>query len=98
VSVIELTTFLLADDGDEAGFLEADAAAQTGFYYLQPEMVRRTTARGTAGIWLVMILWGSVGAADAAIESGRNDPVLQAFYDRVDVESVEVRRYFPLAG
>jgi hypothetical protein len=59
VSCVEVTTFRLADGVDEAAFLAADARAQTDVYYQHPGVVRRTTARGEDGEWLVTVLWGS---------------------------------------
>ena len=63
--LLETTTFRLAEGVDEAAFLAADEA-------LQAEMgphrgfVRRTTARGEAGEWLVLAMWWSAEVADAA--------------------------------
>jgi hypothetical protein len=97
--VIELTTFRLRDDVDEADFVAADAAAQTGFFYQQPGLVRRTTARGPDGEWLVVTWWGSAVEADAAA-TALDDPAAnaaaQAFLGCIADRTV--RRYAPLAG
>jgi hypothetical protein len=63
--LLETTTFRLADGVDEAAFLAADEALQAD---LSPRrgFVRRTTARGEAGEWLVLTMWWSAEVADAA--------------------------------
>ena len=63
--LVETTTFRLADGVDEAAFLAADEALQAD---LSPQQgfVRRTTARGKAGAWLVLAMWRSAEVADAA--------------------------------
>lgn len=96
--MLELTTFRLVDGADVDAFVAADAAAQTAFHCLQPGMLRRTTAKGDAGDWLVLILWADAAVADAAAEAGASSPELQALWDHVDASTVEVRRFFPLAG
>jgi hypothetical protein len=77
--VVETTTFQLADSVDDAAFLEFDEEVRTGFLYHQPGLVRATTARGDGGEWIVVVLWASVDAADAAVQAAENDPVVQRF-------------------
>jgi hypothetical protein len=85
--LVELTTFRLATGVDEAAFRTADAevqeelSPQTGF-------LRRTTARGEDGSWLVLALWWSATEADAA-----PSPVPTAL---VDAASVRRERYTTL--
>ena len=82
--LLETTTFRLADGVDEAAFLAADARRQAE---LSPRrgFVRRTTARGEAGEWLVLAMWGSAADADAA------PPAVPE--DLVDPGSVRTGRY-----
>ena len=63
--LLETTTFRLADGVDEADFLAADEALQAELSP-RPGFVRRTTARGEAGEWLVLSMWWSPAEADAA--------------------------------
>jgi hypothetical protein len=96
--VIELTTFRLRDGVDEAAFVAADAAAQTGFFYQQPGLVRRTTARG-ADDWLVVTWWGSAEDADAATRALDDPSTNAAALAYLDcLREPTVRRYQPLAG
>ena len=69
--VIEVTTFRLAAHADETAFLAADRRVQTQFMATLGGFRRRTTARGTAGEWLVIVLWNSASDADAAAEDAR---------------------------
>ena len=52
--VVEIFTFRLRPEADEADFIEADANVQAGFYYQRPGFVRRTTAKSTDGDWAVV--------------------------------------------
>src|SRR5260370_35054776 len=65
MAVIEVLTFGLDSQTEEAEFLAADKRVQTEFFYQQPGLVRRTTARGDDGGWLIVSLWGSQANADA---------------------------------
>jgi hypothetical protein len=82
--LLETTTFRLAEGVDPAAFLAADEALQAE---LNPRrgFVRRTTARGEAGEWLVLAMWWSADAADAA------PPAVPL--DLVDAASVRTGRY-----
>lgn len=55
--LIDITVFQLRDGVDEAAFLAADKQAQAE---LSPArgFIRRTTARGKNGNWLVLTFWG----------------------------------------
>jgi hypothetical protein len=85
--LLETTTFRLADGVDEAAFLAADEALQAD---LSPRrgFVRRTTARGEAGEWLVLTMWWSAQVADEA------PPAVPS--DLVDPASVRRARFSTL--
>jgi hypothetical protein len=91
--VIEIMRFRLSPDGDEAAFLAADRRIQEGFVYQQPGLIRRTTARGERGYWIVMVLWRSSADADACETRAERDELTQAFMAQVDSSSVSVERY-----
>ena len=63
--LLETTTFRLSEGVDETAFLAADKARQAELSP-RPGFVRRTTARGEAGAWLVLAMWWSAELADAA--------------------------------
>ncbi len=56
---IEVRTFRLRAGADEAAFLAADKSEQTALMIRNRGMLRRTTARGDAGEWLVLTSWDS---------------------------------------
>lgn len=94
--VIEIATFRLVDDADEAAFITADERAQREFAYQQRGIVRRTTARGPAGEWLVLTMWDSAeDAQDAAMAFG-DHPATQDFRRLVDPASIATHRYSTL--
>ena len=89
--------FRLRPDAHEEAFLAADRRVQEEFGYQQPGLLRRTTARGTDGNWIVIDLWRSAADADACDARWEQDPVPQAFMALVDRQSVTVERYQPLS-
>lgn len=57
--LIVTAVFSLVDGASEEEFLEADARFQEDFAYQLKGHLRRTTARGENGTWLVMSLFDS---------------------------------------
>jgi hypothetical protein len=55
--------------------------------------VRRTTARGADGDWVVIDLWRSAADADACAARWDRDPVVAAFMVLVDASSVTSERF-----
>lgn len=64
--VIEIVTLRLRPDADEAAFDAVDSRLQVEFFYLQPGLQRRTTARSDDGMWAIVTSWDSEADADAA--------------------------------
>lgn len=93
MSIVEITTFRLAPDADGGDFLRADQDVQTELYSPAPGFLRRTTARGADGEWVVVTLWRSEADADA-VDGGH--PAARAFARLVAPDSLTVRRYEPL--
>lgn len=95
--MIEILRFRLGPDTDEAIFLAADRRVQEEFAYHQPGLLRRTTARGQDGNWIVIDLWRSSSDADACDARWERDPVAQQFMDLLDRQSVTVERFEQLS-
>ena len=93
---IEIATFRVRDDAEESEFVAADQLVQTEFFYSRPGLVRRTTAKGSNGEWLVVTLWGSAEEADAAAEAAVLDPVHKSFMAHVDAETFNAKRFVSL--
>ena len=93
MAVLEVLTFRLAADVDEDRFLIADRQAQTEVLYKQRGLLRRTTARGVGGEWLVVTVWGSAADADASATTAPDDPASSRLEDFLDPSSVTTRRY-----
>ncbi|HXQ74976.1 MAG TPA: hypothetical protein VN791_00670 [Acidimicrobiales bacterium] len=66
--MIEIMTFRLSPGADEEAFRAADGEVQSDFAYQQPGLLRRTTARGADGGWIVIDLWRSDAAATVRTE------------------------------
>lgn len=88
--------FRLSPGSDEAEFLAADRRLQQEFAYQQPGLLRRTTARGADGDWVVIDLWRSAADADACAARWDSDPVAGAFMALIDGSSVTTERFQPL--
>jgi hypothetical protein len=91
--VIELMRFRLPPDGDEAAFLAVDRRVHEEFAYQQPGLLRRTTARGENGGWIVICVWRSSADADSAEARGESDDLTCAFLALLDSSSISVERY-----
>ena len=91
--IIEILTFHLSRGADEAAFLEADRRVQTEFAYQQPGMLRRTTAKGPDGRWMVVDLWRSAADADRCDALWGRDPVTDEFRALLDSSSVTTERF-----
>ena len=94
--MIETFTFRLTAGADEEAFLAVDKRLQSEFAYQQPGLVRRTTARGADGDWLVIDLWSSAEHADACAARWETDALAQEFMGFVDPSTVQVTRYVEL--
>lgn len=92
--IIEHRTFRLATGSDEAAFLAADRGIQTEVAPFQHGFIRRTTARGADGRWLVEVLWSS--DVDAIAGAEVDGPAVEALRVCVDPASVEVVRWTTL--
>jgi len=91
--VIEILTFKLLERTADQAFLEADRAVQTEFIPNQPGFLRRTTARGPEGEWLVITLWSDVRAAQSSWERAASAPVVERFFGHIERSSVSSKRY-----
>ena len=93
MAVIDTLTFRLAADAGEVAFLDADRRVQIEFSYQQPGLVRRTTARGEHGDWIVIVLWQSADDAEAAARRADTDRASAELVALLDESTVETRRY-----
>jgi hypothetical protein len=91
--VIEIMRFRLAPGADPESFRSADGELQSDYAYHQPGLLRRTTARGADGDWIVIDLWRSAADADAVDATWGREPVSNRFLSFVDAGSVVSERY-----
>jgi len=93
MGIIDITTFSLAAGVADEEFRLADAAMQTEHIYQQPGIVRRTTARGDDGRWLVVTLWASRPDAEAADAAASSDEVATRLTGLIDVATLTSARH-----
>jgi hypothetical protein len=96
MAVIETMTFRLRTGADEDEFLLIDKRLQSEFAYQQPGLVRRTTAHGDGGAWIVIDVWATAADADAMSARWDTDALAAEFMSHVDADTVDVRRYTTL--
>jgi hypothetical protein len=93
MSVVETVRFRLVPGADAEAFLEADRRVQVEVVPTRAGFLRRTTARGEGGEWLVVSLWQSIADADAALEETEDHPAMREFLSLVEAPSFERRCY-----
>jgi heme-degrading monooxygenase HmoA len=95
VSIVEITTFRLAEGVTDESFLALDKRIQTELVPNRPGFWRRTTARH-GDDWLVVTLWASDSDA-AAYQRAVEDHPLQAELGRaLEAGTAHLTRYTTL--
>jgi hypothetical protein len=95
VSIVEITTFRLADGVTGDAFLALDKRIQTELVPNQKGFVRRTTARH-GDDWLVVTLWSDDAAAGAFQRAVEGHPLQEAFEGAVEAGTLHLTRYTTL--
>ena len=95
MSIVEITTFRLAEGVTDASFLALDRRLQTELVPNQPGFLRRTTARH-GDDWLVVTLWSTEDAAGAFLRAVEADPLQVEFEHAVEAGSFHLDRYATL--
>jgi heme-degrading monooxygenase HmoA len=95
VSIVEVTSFRLAEGVTDASFLALDRRLQTELVPNQPGFLRRTTARH-GGEWLVVTLWCTEDAAGAFERVAEAHPLQVEFERTVEAGSLHLARYTTL--
>jgi len=95
VSIVEVTTFRLADGVVDEAFLALDKRIQTELVPNQPGFLRRTTARHGED-WLVVTLWASDADAAAFQRAADGDPLQAEFEHAVEAGTLHLTRYSTL--
>jgi heme-degrading monooxygenase HmoA len=95
VSIVEITTFRLADGVTDLSFLALDRRLQTELVPNQPGFLRRTTARH-GDEWLVVTLWATEDAAGAFQRAVEADPLQVEFERAAEAGTLHLARYATL--
>lgn len=94
--LIETLTFRLRPDVSEEEFLSADRRVQTELVPTHQGFLRRTTARGEHGGWIVVTLWAGPADADTSASRSVDHPAVAAFMAAVEPTSVVTQRFTTL--
>ncbi len=95
MSIVEITTFRLAEGVSDESFLALDRRIQTELVPNQPGFLRRTTARH-GGEWLVVTLWASADDAAAYQKAVEGNPVQVEFEQATEAGTLHLARYTTL--
>jgi heme-degrading monooxygenase HmoA len=92
VSIVEITTFRLAEGVTDESFLALDRRVQTELVPNQPGFMRRTTARH-GDDWLVVTLWASAEAAAAFERASAPEPLQAEMARAAEAGTLHQTRY-----
>jgi heme-degrading monooxygenase HmoA len=95
MSIVEITTFRLAEGVSDESFLAVDRRVQTELVPNQPGFMRRTTARH-GGDWLVVTLWATDDAAAAFQRVAEGHPLQLEFEHAAEAGTLHLARYATL--
>ena len=95
MSIVEITTFRLAEGVSDESFLAVDRRVQTELVPNQPGFMRRTTARHGED-WLVVTLWTTDDAAAAFQRVAEGHPVQVEFVRAAEAGTLHLARYATL--
>jgi hypothetical protein len=95
VSIVEITTFRLAEGVTDESFLALDRRIQTELIPNRPGFLRRTTARH-GDEWLVATLWSGDDDAAAYQRAIEGDPLQDEFERAVEAGTLHLTRYTTL--
>ena len=95
MSIVEVTTFRLAEGVSDDAFLALDKRIQTELVPNRRGFVRRTTARH-GDDWLVVTLWASDDDAAAFQRDAEGDELQAEFEHAVEAGTLHLTRYTTL--
>ena len=95
MSIVEITTFRLAEGIGDDSFLALDRRIQTELVPNQPGFLRRTTARHGED-WLVVTLWASDADAAAFQRAAEGHPLQVELEHAVEAGTLHLTRYATL--
>lgn len=95
MSIVEVTTFRLAEGISDESFLALDKRIQTELVPNQKGFLRRTTARH-GDDWLVVTLWSDEADAAAFQRAIEGHALQHAFNSAVEAGTLHLTRYTTL--
>jgi hypothetical protein len=95
VSIVEVTTFRLAEGVTDEAFLALDRRIQTELVPNHLGFLRRTTARHGED-WLVVTLWAADDAAASFQRAAEGNPLQVEFENVLEAGTLHMTRYTTL--
>ena len=95
MSIVEITTFRLAEGVTDESFLALDRLVQTELVPNRPGFMRRTTARH-GDDWVVVTLWSTDEDAGAFQRAVEGHPLQLEFERAAEADTLHLARYATL--
>ncbi|MEM8707522.1 MAG: hypothetical protein AAGE98_13750 [Actinomycetota bacterium] len=94
MDVVEIARFRLLETTDPAAFAAANDRVTSGYIEHQPGYLgTREAASNDDGVWVVIVKWASIDAAEASMAKFMGDPATQDFVAGMDADSLTMERF-----
>lgn len=94
MAVVEIARFELGSDTDPAAFADANDRVTTDYIAHQPGFLgSREAASNEDGVWVVIVKWDSIAAAEASMAKFMDDPVNAGFIAGMNAETLTMERF-----
>ena len=90
---VEISQFRLVEDADTSAFVAAAEETQTGFLERQEGFVSRDLLRSEDGMWMDIVRFDSMAAAQAAFQAFTGHPSATTFESMLDVSSMSMTHW-----
>ena len=91
--IVEVSQFRLVEGTDEEEFLRAAEETQAGYLQQQPGFQSRELLRADDGVWMDIVRFASLEAAQQAFQGFNGHPSARAFEAMLDVSNVTMSHW-----
>ncbi len=92
-TIMEVTTFNINSDSNQAAFAKRDARVGDNFTSKQPGFIKRQSGIDEKGNYVVVVYWKSMADADASMNKFMSDPSVADYAQMIDGPTMKMSRY-----